>query len=168
MCKSEKKIIKTIEISPRHLGFNLLEEIKKKMDDKFLNTSDKDENIIILKINKVQILSNNISKDSLHVYFTISFQAECFQPHVNCNVCSPIYSISEEGILSRHPNLNVDYFIPSDYLEEVGFRYDSFHSIWKKDNVELRNGDECNMIIEELRYTNNKFNCICKINLIQL
>lgn len=165
MCNIEKKIIKTIEISPTYLNNNLLEEIHKKVIEKFLNVSDKEENIVILQIQNVQIISNVISKDALRNYFTVSFHADCFHPHENCTLQLPIVSVSEEGILFKQKEQNIDYFIHSEYLEEQGFTFQSSTGSWihPSNNNILLIGTECKIKITELRFQHKKFNCICTL-----
>ena len=153
------KITKDIILTPyslNHIRESIMNELKLKYEDKCV-----DHYGLILSIHEIVEFDNIINKDSIHITFTVTFNAYVFRPIKDMDISFIPNLILEKGVFGEIYN-HIHLFVPIEYLEENGYQF-SMDTFQKEDHV-IDTETEISVKIVDIRYYLLKYNCVTKLN----
>lgn len=155
---SKVVIKKNICIEPEYLNENILENIHKKISEKFLNKCDQEHGYIIKIYSKIEIVKNVISNTSSGVFFTVKFGIKCLKPIVGNKYKGVVCMIFSNGIFVEVEE-KLKILIPNNKMK----KYKYVNDIYTDGKEKIREGVEVYLEIEMIRYEKQNFNCIGKL-----
>lgn len=152
--ESTKQFSKQIILNPSELTENYKETIINK-----INKKKCDENGVIISLGDIKSIKNVISRDGKFINFTVDIDILIAKPEIGIILSLKPSLIINKGIFFKMYE-HFHFFVPNDSkLKEWTFINNSF----KKNNKTINKDDEVTIIITNIRYDNNKFNCICDL-----
>jgi DNA-directed RNA polymerase subunit E'/Rpb7 len=156
---------KNITVEPKHLTKDIKEYIFSELKKKYEKTCCDTEGLII-SIDHIISIDNIINKDSIHITFSVIFQALTIKPEKDMNISFIPTLILSKGIFGKLYD-NINFFIPESSLKQSGYIFDTDANLFKKENetkIIITCKTEINTIIEQLKYDTVKYNCIVRLN----
>jgi len=162
---------KDITIEPKHLTKDVKEYILSELKKKYEKTCCDKEGLII-SIDHIISIDNIINKDSIHITFSIVFQAITIKPEKDMNISFIPTLILPKGIFGKLYD-NINFFIPETSLKQSGYEFDTDTNSFKKTEKNEKNENEneavitykteVNTVIDQLKYDTVKYNCIVRL-----
>ena len=157
---------KDITVEPKHLTKDIKEYIFSELKKKYEKTCSDTEGLII-SIEHIISIDNIINKDSIHITFSVVFQALTIKPEKDMIISFIPSLILSKGIFGKLYD-NINFFIPESSLKQSGYIFDTDTNVFKKDSDSERETfitckTEVNTIIEQLKYDTVKYNCIVRL-----
>ena len=161
---------KNITVEPKHLTKDIKEYIFSELKKKYEKTCSDIEGLII-SIEHIISIDNIIDKDSIHITFSVIFQALTIKPEKDATISFTPSLILSKGIFGKLYD-NINFFIPESSLKQSGYIFDTDTNVFKKededeDETETKTFITCktevNSIIEQLKYDTVKYNCIVRL-----
>jgi DNA-directed RNA polymerase subunit E'/Rpb7 len=163
---------KDITVEPKHLTKDIKEYIFSELKKKYEKTCSDTEGLII-SIEHIISIDNIINKDSIHITFSVIFQALTIKPEKDMIISFIPSLILSKGIFGKLYD-NINFFIPESSLKQSGYIFDTDTNVFKKDSDSERDSEretetfitcktEVNTIIEQLKYDTVKYNCIVRL-----
>ena len=149
----DKIIAKDIIIKAKDLNSNVRKNIEKKLES-LENTCTQENGYIIKFIKILEIKNNKILENSGNVLLKVKFFAKVLNPYVGAVLRSKITMIFRHGIFCEYNTMPI--LVP--YTKLVGYNF--MNSTFQRDNNILKIHDYINVVITDIRYSKNKFNCI--------
>jgi len=182
--KRTAEIKKTLCVGANVMDANIIKTIVRLFRQKYEKTCDEEDGIIV-SIDKMTNLTNVISKDSCHIHFTATFQAQTVKPEKGLVVSFTPTLILPKGIFGKLYD-SISLFVPDEYIKGWTFKGDKYVSNESnqleneenkdnqddkdnnnnKDNQENKNitkDHEVKVMIHDIKFNTTKYNCICKL-----
>ena len=159
---------KNITVEPKHLTKDIKEYIFSELKKKYEKTCSDTEGLII-SIEHIISIDNIIDKDSIHITFSVVFQAVTIKPEKDMNISFIPTLILSKGIFGKLYD-NINFFIPESSLKQSGYIFDADQNLFKREEDEnetkifITCKTEVNTVIEQLKYDTVKYNCIVRLN----
>jgi DNA-directed RNA polymerase subunit E'/Rpb7 len=160
---------KDITVEPKHLTKDIKEYIFSELKKKYEKTCCDKEGLII-SIDHIISIDNIINKDSIHITFSIVFQAITIKPEKDINISFMPTLILPKGIFGKLYD-NINFFIPETSLKQSGYEFDTDTNSFKKTEKNEKSENEAvityktevNTVIDQLKYDTVKYNCIVRL-----
>lgn len=157
---------KDITVEPKHLTKDIKEYIFSELKKKYEKTCSDTEGLII-SIEHIISVDNIINKDSIHITFSVIFQALTIKPEKDATISFTPSLILSKGIFGKLYD-NINFFIPESSLKQSGYIFDTDTSVFKSESETetetfITCKTEVNTIIEQLKYDTVKYNCIVRL-----
>ena len=159
---------KNITVEPKHLTKDIKEYIFSELKKKYEKTCSDTEGLII-SIEHIISIDNIIDKDSIHITFSVVFQAVTIKPEKDMNISFIPTLILSKGIFGKLYD-NINFFIPESSLKQSGYIFDAEQNLFKREEDEnetkifITCKTEVNTVIEQLKYDTVKYNCIVRLS----
>ena len=125
---------------------------------------------LIISIEHIISIDNIIDKDSIHITFSVVFQAVTIKPEKDMNISFIPTLILSKGIFGKLYD-NINFFIPESSLKQSGYIFDADQNLFKREKEDedetkifITCKTEVNTVIEQLKYDTVKYNCIVRLN----
>lgn len=145
----------TVEIEPQYLHTGLLDIIIIKLNEKYLGKCTQKHGYVN-SINDVKILSNKMSRVSLTIQFTVSFNIECFNPQEGKEIEMKAKLIMEYGIMGEEHGVRI--LIPKTSFEGI-----IKDGILKLKDREIKKNDVIKVKIINSKYEKKNFSVIANL-----
>lgn len=155
---SKVVIQKNICIDPEYLNENILDNIHKKICEKFLNKCDQEHGYIIKIYPRIEIVKNVISNTSSGVFFTVKFGIKCLKPVLGNKYKGIVCMVFPNGIFVEVEE-KLKILIPNNKMK----KYKYINDIYTDNKEKICQGVEVELEIEMIRYEKQNFNCIGKL-----
>ena len=153
---------KNITIEPKHLTKDIKEYIFSELKKKYEKSCSDNEGLII-SIDHIISFDNIINKDSIHITFSITFQAVTIKPKKDMNVSFTPTLILSKGVFGKLYD-NINFFIPETSLIQAGYIFESDSNSFKNEETDqISCNTEVNAIIDQIKYDTIKYNCIVRL-----
>ena len=159
----KQKLVKKIPIHPKNIGQDLklciLNKIKKYYDNKCCSTIG-----YVINIDpEIKILDNNLYSSTNFVNFKIEINVETIKPVVGLCIDVNVLKILEVGVLCEMNGV-MKIFIPAKQMGQT--KFSNVTSTFKGNDIEIKEGNNINVEISNVRYVDNTFKCIGTFNKI--
>ena len=178
--KRTSQIKKTLCVGANVMDSNIIKTIVRLFRQKYEKTCDEEDGIIV-SIDKITKLTNVMSKDSCHIHFTATFEAQTVKPEKGLVVSFTPTLILPKGIFGKLYD-SISLFVPDEYIKGWTFKGDRYVSnvsnvSSEKDESDNENNEdnednenktitkdhEVKVIIHDIKFNTTKYNCICKL-----
>lgn len=181
--KRTSEIKKTLCVGANVMDANIIKTIVRLFRQKYEKTCDEEDGIIV-SLDKMTNLTNVISKDSCHIHFTATFQAQTVKPQKGLVVSFTPTLILPKGIFGKLYD-SISLFVPDEYIKGWTFKGDRYISNVSnvsseneenkesddsdnenkenKENKTITKDHEVKVIIHDIKFNTTKYNCICKL-----
>lgn len=154
-------LTKNITIEPKHLTKDIKEYIFSELKKKYERSCSDNEGLII-SIEYIISIDNIIDKDSIHITFSVTFQAVTIKPEKGMNILFTPTLILAKGVFGKLYD-NINFFIPETSLTQAGYTFDLNTNSFENKNENITCKTEVSAIIDQLKYDTIKYNCIVRL-----
>ena len=165
--KRTAEIKKTLCVGANVMDANIIKTIVRLFRQKYEKTCDEEDGIIV-SIDKMTNLTNVISKDSCHIHFTATFQAQTVKPEKGLVVSFTPTLILPKGIFGKLYD-SISLFVPDEYIKGWTFKGDKYvlneseNESTDSENKTITKDHEVKVMIHDIKFNTTKYNCICKL-----
>lgn len=163
--KMSKKIEFNIFLEPDRLGKNYKFFILQKARDLLEGKSNNLHGHIGKVYDDFEILGNSVSNTNPGVYFRVKLEVDCSRPILN-KIYDATFQVIGPHIFVRTLD-NISVFVARHNLKvpntEVKMETGLLTLVREKKTTTYRVGDPIKVCIEQIKYTQQKFNCIGKL-----
>ena len=143
-------LTKKISVSPDDFSSNIISLLSEKL--KKIPCSEKHG--YILDINKILSYESLLSRTTGNNIYTIKFIASTLKPQIGKKLNCIVVMTLPNGILAEF--LDIKLLVPSSNLHDYEYKNQTFYN----DKRVITIGDQISVLIKDMRYIKNKFNCI--------
>ena len=149
-------IFQQIFLEFKHLSMNIENDILSELKRSICGTCNKEYGYIQEVVNIINFGEGVVSSISPHIIFTIKASISCLKPQEGKEFKTTIFKVFSGGIFSSYNNISI--FIPISELHLWKYIEKSEHYIKGKETLSV--GDELDVIITYVKYSNKKYSCI--------
>lgn len=153
----------TIQLHPSDILANYQTILLNKIVEKFEKKSFEQNGIIIKVLKILECKSLPITENSIYLQFLITFEAQVYKPLVDNEMEIQIHKIYSYGVFYFDEQIRV--LIPSSSLQDdycLEKKEDVF-ILKNEKNETIQEGDDIKIILTNVRFEKNGFNCLGKI-----
>lgn len=157
------KIETKIQLHPSNISSDYEKILLDKIVEKFEKKSFEQNGIISKVLKILECKSLPITENSIYLQFLITFEAETYKPLVDNEMEISIHKIYSYGIFYFDEQIRI--LIPSSSFEDdysLEKKEDVF-ILKNKKNETIQEGDTIKIILTNVRFEKNGFNCLGKI-----
>ena len=158
-----------VTLTPSELRENIQELLVSKLNKKYLTC-----NINYGYVYKILAVHNKyttlIDNNSSNINFDLKFKIERILPIVNMKLNCTVHTIFNHGIFAQVED-KIKILVPSSTISDYFFQKNQSDSIpascfCKKDKSSIiKKNDTISIIITDVKYSKNRYNCIGKLSL---
>jgi DNA-directed RNA polymerase subunit E'/Rpb7 len=143
-------LTKKISISPGDFS----NDIVSILSDKLKKIPCSEKYGYILDINTILSYESLLSRTTGNNIYTIKFEANTLKPQIGKKLNCIVVMTLPNGILAEF--LDIKLLVPSSHLQDYEYKNQTFYN----DKRVITIGDQICVLIKDIRYIKNKFNCI--------
>lgn len=160
-----KKIEFNVFLEPERLGKDYKRHILRKARDQLEGKSNNIHGNIGKVYEDFEILGNSVSSTNPGVYFRVKLEVDSSQPKMN-KIYDAVFHVIGPHIFVKTLD-NILVFVARHNLKvpgaEIKMETGAITLVYPKKSVTYRVGDPVKVCIEQIKYTQQKFNCIGKL-----